>query len=267
MKNQSDGGKIVFSVPGNDFPSVSVTGSRCDLMCEHCKGYFLREMEAPDSDFSSKNGILLSGGCDLNGAVPVISAINTIKSLSEKGKIVNIHCGFSSEKEIAEIGKHNVVFSVDLHQDQGVISSVLHLNKKPEDYSKLLDAMISTGKKVIPHITVGFGGDDLYMSGMLAKSKGLKKIVLLSMIPVENTVVEDTVISEEAVLEAYEMLKDMGLEVSLGCMRNRNLRTLEIRCIEAGMRRIANPSMQTISWAKEHGFEIVEEKLCCCVTL
>lgn len=253
--------------PGNDFPSISVTGDRCDLMCEHCLGKHLKGMKSPSEGMSAaKTGMLLSGGCDADGAVPVHSYIDMAEELSSRGLPINVHTGFSSDRDIADFGRLNVVFSVDVHQDPGVISSILHLDRKPEDYSKLLDTMIATGKKVIPHITVGFGTDDLYLSAKLIQSKGLKKVVLLSMVPTEGTIVEDVAISEDAILKAVDIMTEMGLEISLGCMRDRRLRMLERRCIEKGVKRIANPSNETVQWAKDNGCLIIEEPLCCSVT-
>jgi len=259
---------LVFCTPGSSFPSVSVTGDRCELMCEHCMGKHLMGMKDIDTAcLSAEKGMLVSGGCDLSGAVPVFSQFERLRMISDEGMVLNVHMGFSPKEEIIEIGKLNVIFSVDIHQDPGVISSVLHLDRSPAVYSQLLDTMISTGKKVIPHITVGFGTDDLYLSGKLVKSKGLDKIVLLTMVPTEGTAVEDVMIPEDAILSAVDMLIEMGLDVTLGCMRDRRLRTLERRCIERGVSRIANPSKETMNWAKDNGYEIIEEKLCCSVTL
>ena len=142
--------------------------------------------------------------------------------------------------------------------------TVLHLNRDPKDYSELLDILISTGVKVVPHITVGFGYNDLNLSAELVASKGLKDVVLLSMVPTEGTMVEESVISEDAVMDAVDILKEKGLNVILGCMRDRSLRDLERRCIEAGITRIANPSLETVRWAEENGYTVEKRKVCCC---
>lgn len=263
-----DNKTLVFCKPGTSFPTVSVTGDRCDQMCEHCMGKHLLGMRDLDSALrTAKNGMLISGGCDVNGAVPAYMFYDRLKELSDKEMMLNLHTGFSPRKEIEELGKLNIVFSVDVHQDPGVISSVLHLNRPPSDYSDLLDTMMSTGRKVVPHLTVGFGTDDLYLSGRLVRSKGLEKVVLLSMVPTEGTAVENVNIPEKAILSAIDMLNEIGLEVTLGCMRDRRLRTLETKCIEKGVTRIANPSNETVEWAKRNGFKIIEEELCCSISL
>ena len=143
--------------------------------------------------------------------------------------------------------------------------SVLHLDRDPEDYSRLLDILIRTGVKVMPHITVGFGYDDLALSAELIRSKGLKEIVLLSMVPTPGTAVEESVLTEDAVMDAVRILQEKGLDVILGCMRDRSLRGLERRCIEAGICRLANPSSETLRWAEDNGYSIEIRRMCCCL--
>ena len=266
---------IIAYYPGSDFPSVSVTGDRCDQMCEHCRAVHLRSMIpvlncddlsnlAHSLSEKGSKGYLLSGGCDANGSVPVGRFAKTVKE-SSSDLLVNVHAGFITKEEADELVESGVsCFSVDIHQDRGEMFTVLHLNRDPEDYSKLLDILISTGVKVVPHITVGFGCNDLNLSGELVASKGLKDVVLLSMMPTEGTMVEESVISEDAVMDAVGILREKGLNVILGCMRDRSLRNLERRCIEAGITRLANPSLETVKWAEENGYTVEKRKVCCC---
>ena len=142
--------------------------------------------------------------------------------------------------------------------------TVLHLDRDPKDYSELLDILIATGVRVVPHLTVGFGYNDLALSADLVASKGLKDVVLLSMVPTEGTMVEESVISEDAVMDAVGILQEKGLNVILGCMRDRSLRGLEKRCIQAGVTRLANPSAETLRWAEENGYKVEKKKMCCC---
>ncbi len=271
--------RLTVCRPGRKFPSVSVTGTRCDEMCSHCKGVHLRGMEPAETrekmnelthslvrDHST--GVLISGGCDAGGSVPVPFFSDRIRSMVDSGLSVNVHAGFMKKDEISELVDSGVsCFSVDVHQDPNIISSVLNLKRPPEDYSRLIDDILAAGGKVVPHITVGFGYDDLFLSADLIRSKGLKNVVLLALMPTKGTDIEGSVIGEDAVVSAVEILsEEMGLNVALGCMRDRSLRGLEKKCIEAGVRRIANPSKETVSWARDNGYEITEEELCCCMT-
>ena len=268
-------GTVVAYYPGSDYPSVSVTGTRCEQMCEHCKAVHLRGMipvsNCDDlSDLAQSlvkkgcTGYLLSGGCDSSGSVPVGGFAKAVQDTSSR-LLVNVHAGFITEREAKELADAGIsCFSVDIHQNKGEMMTVLHLDRDPKDYSELLDILISTGVKVVPHVTVGFGYDDLALSADLIASKGLKNVVMLSMMPTEGTMVEESVLTEDAIMDAVAILKDRGLNVILGCMRDRSLRNLERRCIEAGVTRLANPSLETLRWAEENGYRVEKRNLCCC---
>ncbi|MBO4552335.1 MAG: hypothetical protein J5673_03985 [Candidatus Methanomethylophilaceae archaeon] len=276
MVSETPKGTIIAYYPGNDYPSVSVTGTRCDQMCEHCKGKHLSGMiPVKDNDELSElaqslvdkgcTGYLLSGGCDTNGSVPVAAFSKGIMETSSALK-VNVHAGFVSVDEARELAEAGIsCFSVDIHQDRGEMFSVLHLDRDPGDYSELLDTLIGTGVKVVPHVTVGFGYNDLALSADLIASKSLKEVVLLSMMPTEGTAVEESILTEDAVMDAVKILEERGLDVILGCMRDRSLRGLERRCIESGIRRLANPSAETLRWAEDNGYRIEKRRMCCCL--
>lgn len=218
--------------------------------------------------FAGGNGILLSGGCDADGTVPLERYVGCISDITGMGMKVNLHAGFITRPEAERLARAGVSsFSMDVHQDPGVISSVLHLGRKPSDYSDLLDALIATKGKVVPHLTVGFGVSDLLMSAELIKDKGLKNVVLLALIPTRGTAVEESILTEDAIVSAVDALMEIGLNVTLGCMRDRRHRELERRCIMSGVRCIANPSSETVRWAESEGFEIKEEKQCCSIVI
>ena len=89
------GNELTFSIPGtvsyhddtlpfqkNRFAAISVTGSHCDLQCGHCQGKLLESMipaEDPETFFqvadrlrsNGAHGILVSGGANQNGEVPL----------------------------------------------------------------------------------------------------------------------------------------------------------------------------------------------------
>ena len=257
--------------------SASVTGTRCDLMCEHCKSRHLRGMtDVSCADkmlrfidgviASGGKGILMSGGCDINGSVPIMRHIGAIEYASKNGLAVNVHTGFVTADDANLLVKAGVnAFSADIHQDPVIIRNVLHLNAGAEAYAEMLDNIISAGGRPVPHLTVGFGTDDLLLSAELVKSKGLKDVVILALVPTKGTITEDTLVSEDAILSAVGLLTELGLNVTLGCMRPRVHRDLEIGCIRAGVRKIANPSRRTLFWARDNGLAVEEERTCCCI--
>ncbi|MFA6710370.1 MAG: hypothetical protein WC067_01250 [Candidatus Methanomethylophilaceae archaeon] len=271
--------RLVACMPGKEFPSISVTGAHCDEMCEHCMGVHLQKM-IPVHDgkelmtvaekLSEKKctGMLISGGCDTEGKVPLGHLTDEIRGIVGMGLSVNVHAGFASKKDIERLVSAGVKrFSVDIHQDPDVISSILHLQRDPSEYSELLDEITNAGGVPIPHLTVGFGIRDLSLSARLVQEKRLTNIVLLALVPTKGTGMECVLPTEDSILSAAETLVNNGFNVTLGCMRDRRNRNLEIKCIERGIRRIANPSKETVTWAASEGFEIVREHQCCCMSL
>ncbi|MCL2785683.1 MAG: hypothetical protein FWD81_00460 [Methanomassiliicoccaceae archaeon] len=269
--------ELTVYLPGNLFPSVSLTGKKCDQMCEHCKGSHLRNMAdvsdpgdlmylTDDVISLGMSGMLISGGCDVNGSVPIMGAVDDIRRAVDAGLKVNVHTGFINKADAARLVAAGVdAFSVDIHQDPAIIKNILRLNVPPEAYSEMLDNIMSAGGRPVAHLTAGFGIDDLLRSAELVKSKGLREVVALSLIPTKGTMTEYDLISEDAILDAVSLLIDMGLEVTLGCMRPRVYRGIEKKCIEAGVRRIANPSRGTVSWAISKGMKVIEKTTCCCI--
>lgn len=266
---------VVSRSPGKGFLTVSVTGKKCELMCSHCSGKHLEGMIpvsnpdellriAKDSFSSEIKGILVSGGCDKNGKVPLRRYLKTIQELSDLGMKVNLHPGILTEEDVFSFSNlEKVYLSMDVHSDPEVIKTVFRLSD-PEVYEKALDAALSTGCKVIPHLTVGFSREDFIQSAKSVKEKGIKNVVLLGLVPTEGTEFENHDTTEDEIVESVKTLIEMGFDVTLGCMRNRKLRNLEKRCIEAGVRKIANISNETESWAKSNGYDIVRENMCCC---
>ena len=275
---RADNDELTVYSTGRPFPPVSVTGPECKQMCEHCKGKHLKGMidvrgepdiyrVAYDLLSAGGEGMLVSGGCDVNGSVPVIREIEAIRYAASNGLKVNVHTGFIGRKDAESLVKAGVgAFSVDIHQDPDVIRNILHLEVEENAYSETLDNIIAAGGNPIAHLTVGFGRDDLIRSAELIKRKGFAGAVLIALVPTKGTMTEKMLITEEEILEAVKELMGMGLDITLGCMRPRVHRDLEKRCIEAGVRRIANPSRETVRWARERGMKVVEKMTCCCFT-
>lgn len=269
--------RLILCYNGNSFPSVSVTGDRCDQMCEHCRGHYLRGMTGAETSgellseagrirASGGIGMLISGGSDASGRVPVADHADAVASIVSGGLEVNVHTGFICREEAEKLVAAGVSrFSVDLHQDPEIIRGFMHLDREPEDYGELIDIIREAGGIPVPHITLGFGAEDLSSSLKLLRSKGITDVVVLTLVPTPGTVTEHSRMNEDAAAGAVMMMSAMGFSVTLGCMRDRTLRGLEVKCIQAGARRIANPSADTVRWARENGFTTETDDRCCCM--
>jgi len=273
-----DNDELTVYHTGRPFPPVSVTGPECEQMCEHCKGKHLKGMidvrGTPDlfrvvNDLSAAGaeGLLVSGGCDTDGSVPVVKEADAIRYAVDNGLKVNVHTGFIGKEDAERLVNAGVeAFSVDVHQDPDIIRNILHLEVERDAYSETIDNIISAGGRPVAHLTVGFGDEDLLRSAELIVKKGFDEAVLIALVPTKGTMTEKTLVTEDEILEAVSRLMNMGLKVTLGCMRPRTHRDLERKCIELGVRRIANPTRETVRWAKERGMRVIEMMTCCCIT-
>lgn len=266
--------KVTIFRPGKAFPSLSVTGDRCDLMCAHCRGQHLKGMlPAFSSDElmntaraikeDGGNGMLISGGCDIRGRTPMPDRFDTIAKIKEMGLEVNVHTGFLTDPEAQRLVDAGVdAFSVDVHQDPDIIRTVLNMDEDPDIYSRTIDNILRHGGNVIPHLTIGFGTEDLMMSADLLKRKGIGTVTILGLMGTKGTDVIDVPV--DGMLEGIRLLTEMGFKITLGCMRPRS-HILEMECVKLGVDRIANPSIRTVRWLEDNGHFVEEIRKCCCL--
>jgi lipoyl synthase len=273
---------LVAYYPSRHFPSVSVTGSRCQLGCAHCGGHYLKGMlsaETPDElrnlavDLDRKGcaGFLLSGGCDSQANVPLgpfAPAISDIKR--NTGLQVSVHPGLIGEVEASDLVEAGVdVFCIDIVQDRCVIRDVLGLGVPLDAYDRTLAAIFDAGaKQVVPHITIGLAGDS--DSGEMAavdlvSRYGISSLALLSFIPTPGTRMSGApIVSDEHFLRVVEYaVGKLDCPVTLGCMRTRGNPDLEVKCFEAGISGIAVPSRETMRRLGSAGVRIERKDVCC----
>lgn len=261
--------------PGTGFPAVSVTGTECELMCAHCMGKHLcgmipaggpeRLLEIAEEVIAAGGeGMLISGGSRYDGKVPLAHFYSAMREIADRGLLINVHPGIIGREDAELLVSSGASrFSVDLHRDPETIRRVFNL-PGPEVYEGTLDSVMRAGGKPVPHLTVGFGDADLIGSAELAISRGLEDVVLLALVSTEGTPFEDHKVSEKDVTDAVETLMEMDLSVTLGCMRDRRMRDLERKCVDLGVRKIANMSRGTEERLLSEGFDIVRFDRCCC---
>lgn len=266
-----------FYRPGKQFPTYSVTGERCELQCDHCRGHYLRGMRAvsgPDDLIvearklaaSGGEGFLLSGGCDARGRVPLGPFLGAVREIKDTtGLVVNLHPGLVDEALAQELLASGAdVFSVDVLQDRRTMAGRLHLKALPEEYRRTLE-LLAPGR-VVPHVCVGLQPEEGEKKtlDLLSKSKIAALVVLGLMAPFPGV---QKVAPDRLVRFVREAVKKVDAPVLLGCMRPRGRPEAEIEIIKAGAAGIVNPSPGAAEWARSSGYEIVEHRACCGVHL
>jgi lipoyl synthase len=292
------GNELTFSIPGtvsyhdNTFPSqrerfaaVSVTGTRCDLRCGHCRGKLLESMipaEDPETLFRvidrlrSKGalGVLVSGGADKNGEVPLdkfIAPIKAIKEMAPEFKVI-CHTGLVQKETARTLKKAGVdQILIDVIGDDDTIREVYHLNRTVEDYGKTLRMLKELGHRLAPHIIIGHHYGEIrgeWRALEMVTRVGVETIVLVVLKPLLNPGRRPFKIPEpEEVsrISAVARILNPAVPIRMGCIRpaHPSKGKMEKGCIDSGVNTIAYPLQGTIEYARKIGLETKSVEMCC----
>lgn len=269
--------------PGDSFPAVSVTGATCSLGCKHCSGRYLEGMApvtTPDAllefaqelDGRGANGLLLSGGSDSSGAVPLGPFAPAVRSIKDTTSLlVNAHVGLASREELDALVRAGVdAFSVDVYGARSTIAEVSGLSAGPEAFLRVVTDLRALGAPLVaPHVCIGV--ERGLVVGEMRAIESLvplrpDAVVLLVMMPTRGTPYggldpppDDQVLS--VIGEARAALPDS--RILMGCMRPRNRQALETGAVHAGIDGIAMPSTGTLASLRASGWEVAVKKTCC----
>lgn len=283
-------GKILkIYIPNTRFPAISVTGKVCALECEHCNKKYLEsmkpilnsdELEKFLLDLSENDGVgvLLSGGCEPNGSVPLFNFLDTIKKVKKRTNlIINTHTGLLDEETAKKLAEAKVdIVSFDINIDEDILKNIYHLDKTLKDYEKAVRILKQYGLNIVPHICIGLYYGKLHKE--LDSIKFIKDfiinpslIVLIALIPPKNAKKKferPLPIDIGKVIAVIRFLFPTT-EISLGCMRPRGDIKIEIEkyAIKAGITRIEIPSKKTLEWTKKDNpnIEFKFYSACCAI--
>ncbi|MFX0104187.1 MAG: radical SAM protein [Candidatus Hodarchaeota archaeon] len=289
ITHRNFGNKLKIYNPTNRFPAISITGTECALECEHCNKKYLKGMkqilENKDLekflfDLSKKNGVgaLISGGSNLDGSVPLLDFLDTIKKVKkETNLIINTHTGLLHEETAKKLADANVdIISFDINMDEEVVRNIYHLDIELNEYKKAIDLLKEYKLNIVPHICIG-----LYYGKLNKELESIKfiketklnpsLIVVIILIPPKDSKIKFEILEPDNIAKIIAILRFTfpKTEISLGCMRPRGVIKTEIEksAIKAGITRIEIPSKETLKWLKKHNSKIHFEffSACCAI--
>ncbi|UCD01540.1 MAG: radical SAM protein [Promethearchaeota archaeon] len=264
--------------PTNRFPAISITGNECALECEHCNKKYLKGMKQISKnkdleqfliELSRKDGVgaLISGGSEIDGSVPLLKFLDTIKKVKkETNLIINTHTGLLNEETAMKLADAGVdIISFDINMDEQVIREIYHLDIELSEYKRAIDLLKKYELHIVPHICIG-----LYYGKLNKELESIRfiketeinpsLIVVIVLIPPKDSKVKFETPKPENIAKIIAILRFAfpKTEISLGCMRPRGKIKNEIEkfAIKAGITRIEIPSKDTLKWLKNNNKKI-----------
>lgn len=304
---------VVFSVPGfkhydtdffsnrgrPPFHSLTLTGTRCELHCEHCQGKLLQPMQkalTPEALWdiavatARRNGagLLLSGGCTREGIVPLIPFAETIGRIKRELPLrVAVHSKLLTRplaEALAPTGLDAVM--VDIIGSENALHHVYHLrNKSLADIEETIRLLNEFRLPAAPHLLLGLperdadGAWNTAFTSFDAEHRALEmlgnlemqSLVFVFLMPLPGTPLARPPLPPLAEVNAFfararRAFPDTPLH--LGCARPPGVyqRKLEMLALKHGFEGIAFPAEETIALARRRGYAITFADACCALT-
>ena len=220
------------------------------------------------------HGILVSGGADQNGEVPLEKFIPPIKTLKEKDPQfrVIVHTGLirrETANKLKEAGVDQIL--IDVIGDDDTIREVYHLNKRVEDYEETLWMLKEMGHRLAPHIIIGHHFGEIrgeWRALEMVTRVAVETIVLVilkNLQPGEENLFKVPNPEEISRVSAIARILNPGIPIRMGCIRPAHpwKAAMEKGAIDSGINTIAYPLQGTIDYAKEIGLDTKFIEMCC----
>ncbi|MHA1576896.1 MAG: radical SAM protein, partial [Candidatus Thorarchaeota archaeon] len=261
----------------HNFTSLSVTGTSCSLNCEHCDGKLLKGMEATltpekllerakDIKARGGEGVLISGGSDSRGHVPLERFGDAIAAVKDLGLKVVVHTGLVDEATAQMLGAAKVdAAMLDIIGDASVAKNVYHIEQGPEKMAHTLDLLVENRVPITPHVLVGMNygklGGELEALDMISK-RNPQAIVIIALNPLRNTPMADVDPPSPETIGRVLTIARLGFEKTpllLGCARpigDHKMHT-DNYAIRGGANGIAYVSQEGVDFAQKRGLSPV----------
>ena len=267
------------------FAAISLTGKACALNCAHCGGQLLDTMFPAPTPGELRalgerllaqgcHGVLISGGADARGAVPLSAHLSAIAHLKALGLQVIVHTGLvdaygETARGLAAAGVDQVLF--DVIGDEETIRTVYGLPYTPADYERGLAILRDAGLAVAPHVVIGlhFGqvrGEPAALD--IIHQVGADVVVLVVLRPLPNTAMAGALPPAAEVvgrLTAVARLSMPETPLTLGCARPMGPLKCEMErlAVLAGANVVAYPDPDTVRLAVDCGLQVQFVESCC----
>lgn len=265
--------------------AVSVTGRACGASCAHCGGHYLKAMLTPraarrlaarsagggDGPGPEVKSWLVSGGCDVDGRVPLLEDRALLEDLARSGPL-NLHAGLvRSEDEAEAIAERATAVSFDFVVDDETIREIYGFKGVTGEDFRRSFVLLSRYARVVPHVLIGLRGGRVHGEREALRELarlGAEGVVLLVLIPTPGSrfgAVAPPPLEDVASVVAEARLIFPSRPVHLGCMRPKGSyrAELDVMAVRAGVDRVAVPTPGAVREAGRLGLEAVWSDECC----
>jgi uncharacterized radical SAM superfamily protein len=276
-------------VPGTPrrFLPISVTGQACGLSCDHCEAKVLGGMVsvraggdlfelAARLHQEGTEGILVSGGSNRAGSVPLLSHLRHVPRIrSELGMRVVVHSGLVSPELARALAVSEVDgVMIDVVGADETLQEICHLDVGVAAVNRSLALLSGEGLRVIPHIVLGLHHGRLlgeHRALEMLAERALATLVLLVFVPLSGTAMAEVAplgVEEVAAFFASARSSLPSAKINLGCARplGRAKHDIDRAAIDLGLNGIAYPADGAIAYARSRGIEPRLFESCCSLT-
>jgi uncharacterized radical SAM superfamily protein len=268
----------------HNFPSLSITGTSCSLMCEHCNGRLLTGMEptlTPKTLFKrckeiktlGGEGVLISGGSDSTGHVPLDRFGGAIRRIKHELNLrVVVHTGLVTPETARLLAEAQIdAAMLDIIGDADVASKVYHISEGPMKMRESLDILEEHDIPTVPHVLVGLNygtlGGEVEALQILAQGTP-SAIVIIALSPIRNSPMENVTPPTPEEIGRIMIAARLGFQdipVLLGCARPKGQHKIatDLYAVRSGMNGIALISQEGVDFAKSLGLSPIFEDVCC----
>ncbi|SHK48679.1 radical SAM protein [Thermocrinis minervae] len=300
IRERNFGNKVFFHSPGfkhyevedfkvttgPKFVDISITGRNCELMCDHCASKILWHMipaTTPEelwkvaNDLKSKgiDGILISGGSDKDGRVPLDPFFDVMKRIKDElGLLLTCHVGLVDEiqaKGLKEVGVDAVL--LDIIGDDETIAQVYKLpHRSVKDYKESLRILKDYGHNIVPHVIIGLHYGRVkgeYRAIDIIAEYEPAALVLVVIMPyfgkARFQLLPPPSAEESARVILYARRAIPNRPIVIGCARPAGPERvkLDFYALVAGVNGITFPAEGIVTYAKSLGLQPVVSPNCC----
>lgn len=265
--------------------ATSVTGRECGLQCLHCGGCLLKgtyPAETPQAlwDLAVRlkprglRGMLITGGCNDEGIVPLVPFCSTLARLkSEMGLRTTVHSKLIDRPTADALCQSDAdAVLLDVVGSLDMLRRVYRLvDKTLDDIRRGLDLLEGRNLPMSPHVVLSnLAGADGEGDRALALLEGrrLHSLVIVLLMPLPGCDVGPTVAWDVAALRRlFGRARAMfpATPLSLGCARplGRLQKRIDAIAVESDFDGIAYPSEGTVAHARQLGHPVRFSEFCC----